>query len=191
VKQKRCDCCLLLTDFDISGVNDTQIEGAFLSAGVKGFRCFGSNWINQQIRDKKRLRMLVPRVYGLGDLSEILDERAYTQALALLNSMREDLSKGGCPTLRGFRRLGFRQLTLSWSVCEKPLCLQLWSHPSQNREEWAAREFRAGPFSDDAIKRVDRSQMSATTLTPIAGYADLIPHFCRISVIGHHLVNAD
>jgi hypothetical protein len=81
-------------------------------AGVKGFRCFESNWINQQIRDNKRLRMLVPRVYGLGDLSEILDERAYTQASALLNSMREDLSKGGCPTLRGFRRVGFRQLTL-------------------------------------------------------------------------------
>ena len=37
--------------------------------------------------------MLVPRVYGLGDLSQILDERAYTQARALLASLREDLSK--------------------------------------------------------------------------------------------------
>jgi hypothetical protein len=37
--------------------------------------------------------MLVPRVYGLGDLSQILDERAYSQARALLASLREDLSK--------------------------------------------------------------------------------------------------
>jgi hypothetical protein len=42
-----------------------------------------------------------------------------------------------------------------------------------------------------AIKGVCRSHGSATNLTPLAGYADLIPHFCRISVIGHHLVNAD
>jgi energy-coupling factor transporter ATP-binding protein EcfA2 len=93
VKQKRCDCYLLLTNFDTSGVSDTEIERAFLAVGLKEFRCFGSDWINQQIRDHKRLRMLVPRVYGLGDLSEILDERAYSQALALLESMREDLSK--------------------------------------------------------------------------------------------------
>lgn len=93
VKQKRCDCYLLLTNFDMSGVRDPQIENAFLTVGVKQFRSFGSNWISQQIRDCKRLRMLVPRVYGLDDLTEILDERAYSQALALLESMREDLSK--------------------------------------------------------------------------------------------------
>jgi len=40
-----------------------------------------------------RLRALVPRVYGLGDLSEILDERAYQQARAVLDAMREDLAK--------------------------------------------------------------------------------------------------
>jgi len=50
-------------------------------------------WINQQIGERKRLRMLVPRLYGLGDLSEILDDRAYTQATKLLASLQEDLSK--------------------------------------------------------------------------------------------------
>jgi len=35
----------------------------------------------------------VPRVYGLGDLSQILDERAYAQARAILDSLREDLAK--------------------------------------------------------------------------------------------------
>ena len=54
---------------------------------------FGSTWISQQIRENRRLRMLVPRVYGLGDLSQILDERAYAQARAILESLREDLAK--------------------------------------------------------------------------------------------------
>jgi hypothetical protein len=93
VEQKRCDSYLLLTNFDVSGVKDTRIEEAFVAAGVKQFRTFGSDWINQQICANKLLRMLVPRIYGLGDLSEILDERAYSQARALLQSMREDLSK--------------------------------------------------------------------------------------------------
>jgi hypothetical protein len=36
--------------------------------------------------------MFVPRVYGLGDLSQILDERAYAQASALLVSARDVVS---------------------------------------------------------------------------------------------------
>src|SRR4051794_10498341 len=32
-------------------------------------------------------------MYGLGDLSQILDERAYAQARTILESMREDLAK--------------------------------------------------------------------------------------------------
>lgn len=93
VKQNRCDCYLLLTNALVSGVADEGIETAFLERGVKQFRCFGGDWISQQIRDHKRLRMLVPRIYGLGDLSQILDERAYQQARAILDSMKEDLSK--------------------------------------------------------------------------------------------------
>lgn len=36
------------------------------------------------IRDSKRLWKMVPRVYGLGNLSQILEERAYNQATAVL-----------------------------------------------------------------------------------------------------------
>ena len=89
----RCDCYILLTNFNVSGIQDEKIEAAFTSVGVKQFRCFGADWICQQIRDSSRLRMLVPRVYGIGDLSQILDARAYCQARALLESMREDLSR--------------------------------------------------------------------------------------------------
>ena len=45
------------------------------------------------IRESARLRMLVPRVYGLGDLSQILDERAYAQGREILSALGDDLAK--------------------------------------------------------------------------------------------------
>jgi hypothetical protein len=82
-----------MTNADLAGPRSAQIKALFKAVGVKHVVTFGSTWISQQIRESKRLRMLVPRVYGLGDLSQILDERAYDQAKAILESMREDLAK--------------------------------------------------------------------------------------------------
>ncbi len=93
VEQDRCDCYILLTNAGLSGEQSNRIKNEFKVVGVKHVITFGSSWICQQIQDSKRLRMLVPRVYGLGDLTQILDERAYSQARALLASMRDDLSK--------------------------------------------------------------------------------------------------
>lgn len=93
VEQGRCDCYILLTNAGLSGDQSNRIKDEFKAVGVKHVVTFGGSWICQQIQDSKRLRMLVPRVYGLGDLTQILDERAYSQALALLASMRDDLSK--------------------------------------------------------------------------------------------------
>jgi len=69
------------------------VDRLFTGTGVKQLVLFGSTWICDQIKENKRLRMLVPRLYGLGDLSQILDERAYAQAKALLTSLSDDLSK--------------------------------------------------------------------------------------------------
>jgi hypothetical protein len=93
VGQGRCDCYVLMTNAGVSGAQAEQIEDLFRNTGVRHILLLGSTWICQQIHESKRLRMLVPRVYGLGDLSQILDERAYSQARALLASLREDLSK--------------------------------------------------------------------------------------------------
>jgi hypothetical protein len=89
----RCDSYILMTNAGISGPRAEEIKEALAAAGVKQVAVFGSTWITQQIRENKRLRMLVPRVYGLGDLSQILDERAYSQARAILETLREDLAK--------------------------------------------------------------------------------------------------
>ncbi|HEX3781452.1 MAG TPA: hypothetical protein VHX38_17465 [Pseudonocardiaceae bacterium] len=65
---------------------------AIADEGVIHPLILGGQWVNQTIAMNQRLRMFVPRVYGLGDLSQILDERAYTQARALLDYLKDDLS---------------------------------------------------------------------------------------------------
>ncbi len=88
-----CDVYVLMTNAGLSGVQSSRIEALLNNAGVKQVLILGSTWINQQIHENKNLRVHVPRMYGLGDLSQILDERAYDQARAVLESMREDLAK--------------------------------------------------------------------------------------------------
>ena len=93
VQQAVCDSYILMTNATISGSSNQRIVKMLENAGVKHVRIFEATWLTRQIVENKRLRMLVPRVYGLGDLSEILDERAYAQAGAILETMREDISK--------------------------------------------------------------------------------------------------
>ncbi len=85
---------LLMTNCGLSGVNEEKIRSAFLAIPkIENFVAFGRDWITQKIRESPKLRILVPRVYGLGDLSQILDERAYSQAQQVLSSFGEDLSR--------------------------------------------------------------------------------------------------
>lgn len=77
----------------VSGASAADIEAAFRNAGVGRCRVFGGDWITEQIRRSARLRVMVPRVYGLGDLSQILDGRAYAQSKAILSAMGDDLSR--------------------------------------------------------------------------------------------------
>ena len=93
VEQGRCDAYVLMTNAGLSGSQAERIEDLLRDAGAKYVVLLGSTWISQQIRESKRLRMLVPRLYGLGDLSQILDERAYVQARAILESLRDDIAK--------------------------------------------------------------------------------------------------
>jgi len=93
VKKGLCDSYVLMTNAGLSGTAAEKINALFKEAGIKHVVILGSTWINEQILENRRLRMLVPRLYGIGDLSQILDERAYVQARTILESMREDLAK--------------------------------------------------------------------------------------------------
>ena len=93
VNKNECDVYILITNAGVSGETDLKVKEKLREAGVENARIFGVTWLEDQIRESKHLRMMVPRVYGLGDLSQILDERAYAQATAVLEAMREDLAK--------------------------------------------------------------------------------------------------
>jgi hypothetical protein len=88
-----CDIYILMTNAGVSAKQESLIKAELLGAGAKDVLIWGSTWIEDQIKENTRLRMLVPRIYGLGDLSQILDQRAYAQARAVLESLREDLAK--------------------------------------------------------------------------------------------------
>jgi energy-coupling factor transporter ATP-binding protein EcfA2 len=83
----------LFTNARVTGQAEADLRAAFENAGVKCFAAYGADRISQFIRESSRLRMLVPRVYGLGDLSQILDDRAYTQAREILSALGDDLAK--------------------------------------------------------------------------------------------------
>src|SRR5882672_3065037 len=60
VAKDLCDSYLLMTNAGLSGTRAEEIKTLFQTAGVKHVAIFGSVWISQQIRENKRLRMLVP-----------------------------------------------------------------------------------------------------------------------------------
>jgi hypothetical protein len=84
---------VILTNHPLTGASELQIKTAFQAVGVGRCRVFGYDWIIRQIRSSPRLRMMAPRLYGLGDLSELLDARAYAQAKLILSAMGDDLQR--------------------------------------------------------------------------------------------------
>lgn len=86
------DDYIIITNAGVSGDSDRQICRAFEAVGVKQCRTFDGGWIVKQLTENSRLRMLVPRVYGIGDLSHIITGHGYRQAKAILDSMGSDLS---------------------------------------------------------------------------------------------------
>jgi hypothetical protein len=88
------DNYILFTNMRLTGESEEEIKQTFETIpGIKHFAAYGSERISQIIQETARLRMLVPRVYGLGDLSQILDERAYAQAQEILSALGDDLGK--------------------------------------------------------------------------------------------------
>ena len=92
VERGLCSSYVLMSNARVTGTSEANIRDALKMEGVVHPFVLAGSWLNQTIAMSPRLRMFVPRVYGLGDLSQILDERAYAQAQALLDYLQEDLS---------------------------------------------------------------------------------------------------
>lgn len=69
-----------------------NIRERLVDLGVREAHVVGKEWLLGKIKESPRLRALVPRVYGLGDLSTILDERCAEQTRALLGDHRKALN---------------------------------------------------------------------------------------------------
>ncbi len=84
---------IILTNHPVTGASEILIKTAFEKVGVGRCRVFGYDYIARQIKSSPRLRMMAPRLYGLGDLSDLLDARAYEQTQLILSSMGDDLQR--------------------------------------------------------------------------------------------------
>ena len=85
---------LLFTNMSVTGVSVHEIETALTALlGIAHAKIFGRDWIESQIHENTQVRMNVPRLYGLGDLTQILDERAHAQARAILSDLGDDFGR--------------------------------------------------------------------------------------------------
>jgi len=88
-----CDHYILMTNSSCTAAVEANLAKKFKAVGVQHFTILQKRWICLTIAESPRLRRLVPRIYGLGDLSTIIDERAYRQAKELLSAYKDDLAK--------------------------------------------------------------------------------------------------
>jgi hypothetical protein len=87
-----CRSYVLMTNARVTGNAEEKIRNRLRAAGVEHPHVLGGQWVCDTIAAHRELRLFVPRVYGLGDLSQILDERAYAQASVLMAAARDQVA---------------------------------------------------------------------------------------------------
>ena len=149
-KQSLADNYILLTNATMTASQEAKAKHYFAEVGVTNFVTYDKHWINHTISDNKRLRSLVPRVYGLGDLSEILDERAYLQAKTLFASLEEEL-RNFVPTaafrkaVRAIEEAGFVALLGSPGTGKSAIAATLCLYAA---DAWSTRTIRLAAPED-------------------------------------------
>ncbi|WP_249780540.1 restriction endonuclease [Bradyrhizobium sp. dw_411] len=76
---------VFMTSMSVDAPVALELRKKLRALGVKKAHVFGKQYLVRAIRSSARLRALVPQVYGLGDLSAILDQRLLQQTRALLD----------------------------------------------------------------------------------------------------------
>ena len=85
------DVYIFVTNMRLSGNVENTATRVIQAAGAGTARIYGPRWIDAQISENPRLRRLVPRLYGLGDLTQIMTHQAYRQARSTLEHLAPDL----------------------------------------------------------------------------------------------------
>lgn len=91
-KDGLCDVYFFVTNYSIPGETAKQMEKEFVNAGAKKAKVYGNKYINSIISENSTLRRLVPRIYGLGDLTQIVTHQAFRQTIEVLDSIAPDLN---------------------------------------------------------------------------------------------------
>lgn len=87
----RADIYVLMTNHRVTSRLELQLVEGLRQRGIEHVLILGDHWISKQVYESSRLRALVPRVYGIGDLGEVIDARAYQQACAVLASYQDEI----------------------------------------------------------------------------------------------------
>lgn len=86
VKAGQADTYAFMTNMSVDAPVAAAMRAKLRALGVRKPHIFGRQYIVRVIRSSAKLRALVPQVYGLGDLTSIIDERLCEQSRALLDS---------------------------------------------------------------------------------------------------------
>lgn len=86
VKGGQADTYAFMTNMSVDAPVAVTMRAKLRELGVRKPHILGRQYIVRVIRSSSRLRALVPQVYGLGDLTAIVDERLSEQSRALLDS---------------------------------------------------------------------------------------------------------
>ncbi|QHP66368.1 hypothetical protein EI171_02420 [Bradyrhizobium sp. LCT2] len=86
VEAGQADTYAFMTNMSVDAPVAAAMRARLHALGVRKPHIIGRQHIVRVIRSSARLRALVPQVYGLGDLTSIVDERLSEQSRALLDS---------------------------------------------------------------------------------------------------------
>jgi hypothetical protein len=86
VRSGLADSYAFMTNMSVDAPVAAAMRARLRALGVRKPHIFGRHYIIRVVRSSARLRALVPQVYGLGDLTSIVDERLSEQSRALLDS---------------------------------------------------------------------------------------------------------
>lgn len=84
VADGQADTYIFISNLSVDAPVAVEIRNRLRSLGVRKPHILGRQYVVRAIRSSARLRAMVPQVYGLGDLTAILDERMSQQSRALL-----------------------------------------------------------------------------------------------------------
>ena len=86
------DNYILVTNHSTSARREAMYRSLIEGSGPTNVMILGESWISFKIASYPRLRRLVPRIYGLGDLTQIITNQAYRQWRSTFDAQITDLS---------------------------------------------------------------------------------------------------